>query len=58
MPSSDKNTKVKKTQAFSELYLLSGGRDWTGNISQLSVMRAMTGTYRLLEQHGEWPYAA
>lgn len=55
MPSSDKNTKVNKTQLCSELYLQSRGRDRPDNISQLNVMTAMTGAYRLLEGHGEWP---
>lgn len=44
MPSSDKNTKVNKTQLCSELYLQSRGRDRPDNISQLNVMTAMTGT--------------
>lgn len=43
MPSSDKNTKVSKTEPCSELYLQSRGRERPGNISQLNVVRVVTG---------------
>ena len=53
MPSSDKSTKVNKTQACSELYLMSRGTDRPGNTSQFNVMRAMTGMHKPLEEHGD-----
>lgn len=53
MPSSDKNTKARNTQPCSELYLESGGRGRSGNVSQPNVVRAKAGIYRLGEEHGE-----